>query len=152
MAVLCRRMACIALLLRRGADANVVWQNGMSVLSVAVRSGYGEAVQHLLAAKASADGSGFGSDAVVPPLVAASACGNRDVVDALLEAGADVDNTALHNAARGGFVGVVRTAAGVWRRCRLGVAVRAAVRAHAAVLRGARQPYGRCRSSSGARR
>jgi ankyrin repeat protein len=108
MAVLNRRTACIALLLRRGADANVVWQNGMSVLGVAVRNRCVESVRQLLAAKASVDGCGMGADALVPPLVAASACGNGNVVDALLEAGADVDNTALHNAARGGFVGVVR--------------------------------------------
>jgi ankyrin repeat protein len=109
MAVLRRRTACVALLLRRGADLNVVWQRGMSVLGVAVRTGCAESVRQLLAAKASADGSGIGEDAVVSPLVAASGCGNRELVDALLEAGADVDNTALHNAARGGFVGVVRT-------------------------------------------
>jgi ankyrin repeat protein len=109
MAVLRRRTACVALLLRRGADLNVVWQRGMSVLGVAVRLGCADSVRQLLAAKASADGSGIGEDAVVSPLVAASGCGNRELVDALLEAGADVDNTALHNAARGGFVGVVRT-------------------------------------------
>jgi hypothetical protein len=107
-ALLCRRTTCIALLLRRGADANILWLNGMSALGVAVRRGCAESVRQLLAAKASADGSGIGADACVPPLVAASACGNDDLVNALLEAGADVDNTALHNAARGGFVGVVR--------------------------------------------
>jgi ankyrin repeat protein len=108
MAVLHRRTACITLLLRRGADANIAWLRGLSVLGVAVRIGCVESVRQLLAAKASADGSGSGEDAVVPPLVATSACGNSELVDALLDAGADVHNTALHNAARGGFVGVVR--------------------------------------------
>jgi len=97
-------MATVRLLMSRGAKLNLQNDEGSTPLYWAIRHGYCDLVR-LMVAEGRADVRQSRNLGLVTPVVLASALGHRDIVDVLLDNGADVEarigngSTALHAAA-----------------------------------------------------
>ncbi len=84
--------ACVRLLLLHGADPNSADTHGDTALIEAALNGHSRVVKHLLGAKA--DTNYIGDP--LTPLTAAAVHGHRDILFALLEAGATVNGKDKH--------------------------------------------------------
>ncbi|XP_031619380.1 ankyrin repeat domain-containing protein 50-like [Contarinia nasturtii] len=102
----------VDLLIKHGADVNVINNTGWTPINVAAREGHQQIVELLIEAAADFN---FPNNDGETPLYSAVSAGHEDVVSMLLEKGADVnieDNDGLspmHKAVEGGFVEIVRS-------------------------------------------